>query len=176
MILSLTEAPVESTAWLSDDEVYRYRLTRTWDRSLPLLLFIMLNPSKADAFIDDQTISRCMHYARRDGYGGIIVVNLYAYRTFSPALLKKAARDGVDIVGIDNECAIRDALNESWDVVVAWGGAHKPWIDRRERELISILKAKGIQPKCLGHTQDASPRHPSRLGNDVPLVPWLVTA
>lgn len=165
-----------STAVLSPCGTYRYSLTRNWDSDGPRLLFVMLNPSTADADRDDQTIKRCMFYAQRDGYGSIEVVNLFAYRTVSPAVLKRAYRQGVDIIGRandENDNAIKDAFIRAAQVVVAWG-AHGGFTEGREFALRMMLE--GWQPLCLGHTANASPRHPSRLSNDQQFVPWLVIA
>ena len=47
-----------ATADFSEDLVYRYRLSRVWDAGLPLLGWLMLNPSTADAFRVDPTVNR----------------------------------------------------------------------------------------------------------------------
>lgn len=67
---------------------YRYKLWRVWDHSKPLVLFVMHNPSKADADIDDPTITRCINFAKSWGYGGFYVGNLSAYRATDPKELK----------------------------------------------------------------------------------------
>lgn len=74
-------------AVISDDGRYRYRLWRTWAPELPRMAWIMLNPSTADAEVDDPTIRRCVGFAKREGCGGIEVVNLYAYRSTDPSVL-----------------------------------------------------------------------------------------
>jgi hypothetical protein len=79
-----------SDALISDCGIYRYMLTRKWEPSCYSLPIIMLNPSTADAREDDPTIRRCMSFARREGYGGIWVQNLFAYRATSPAAMKAA--------------------------------------------------------------------------------------
>ena len=68
---------------------YRYALWREWDASLPRVLFIGLNPATADAEKDDNTMKRCMHYAREWGFGSMAVANLFAWRTTWPTELKK---------------------------------------------------------------------------------------
>lgn len=73
-----------SNACLSDDGLYRYFLTRVWDVQLPVLAFILLNPSTADDEHDDATVIRCVDYAKQWGYGGIEVYNLYAFRATNP--------------------------------------------------------------------------------------------
>jgi hypothetical protein len=71
---------VRKGAKLSDDGVYRYALWRDWRESLdePLLGYVMLNPSTADASEDDQTIRKCIGFAERNDYRGFIVLNLFA--------------------------------------------------------------------------------------------------
>jgi hypothetical protein len=68
------------TAIISECGRYRYRLTREWGDG-PLLTFAMLNPSTANAEIDDPTIRRCMSFGRREGASGISVFNLFAQPT-----------------------------------------------------------------------------------------------
>lgn len=63
---------------------YRYLLTREWDSQGKIVTFIMLNPSRADALLNDPTITRCLNFARSWGYGRLEVVNLFAYRTPQP--------------------------------------------------------------------------------------------
>jgi hypothetical protein len=76
-------AEIERTATISDCGRYRYTLGRTWSDEPPVL-FVMLNPSTADADVDDNTISKCIGFAKRWGHGGITVVNLYAWRATNP--------------------------------------------------------------------------------------------
>lgn len=71
-------------AILSEDRKYRYILSRTWDETKPTVLFIGLNPSTADENEDDPTIRRCIIFAKSWGYGGLIMANLFAFRTTNP--------------------------------------------------------------------------------------------
>ena len=48
---------------------YRYHLWRRWDELLPTMVWVMLNPSTADATEDDPTIRRCIGFAKREGCG-----------------------------------------------------------------------------------------------------------
>ena len=74
----------QSGADFSECGRYRYKLWRTWDDIRPVVMFIMLNPSTADATADDPTIRRCIGFARAWGYGGVRVGNLFAWRTPYP--------------------------------------------------------------------------------------------
>jgi hypothetical protein len=86
---AMTEAPglfavadgVERSARLSECGTWRYYLARHWAPKGEALAFVMLNPSTADATVDDPTIRRCIGFARRDGYAGLVVVNLFALRS-----------------------------------------------------------------------------------------------
>ena len=77
-------------AVISDCKRYRYRLWRIWNGSQSRLVFVMLNPSTADGEQDDPTIRKCVGFAERLGYGGIEVVNLFAWRATDP---RRATRD-----------------------------------------------------------------------------------
>jgi uncharacterized protein DUF1643 len=63
---------------------YRYSLTRVWDEALPTITFVLLNPSTADDQQLDPTLRRCVSFAKREGYGGMITLNLYAFRATDP--------------------------------------------------------------------------------------------
>ena len=100
---------------------YRYWLERRWSADSPAV-FVMLNPSTADAKIDDPTIRRCMGFAKREGHGGLVVVNLFGWRSSDPRQLVLAD----DPVGPGNTRAIGEALlmgaTTSGRVICAWGG------------------------------------------------------
>lgn len=108
---------IYSSAILSDCNKYRYVLTRMWDESKPLVMFIMLNPSTADHSKDDPTIRRCIGFAKSWGYGGIIVCNLFAYRATNPKELLTVDNP----FGDQNAYLLREMLNEVSIVVCAWG-------------------------------------------------------
>src|SRR5712664_2208515 len=88
--LLLPTSCIVRSAGFSCCGLYRYWLRRHWDAELPPVCFVMLNPSTADAERDDPTIRRCCGFSRRWGYGGIVVVNLYAFRTSDPCCLRNA--------------------------------------------------------------------------------------
>lgn len=156
------------SAILSPDGLYRYALARSWSDAPPLT-FVMLNPSTADAELDDPTIRRCIGFARREGLGGIRVVNLYALRATNPAALKSAA----DPVGPENDehivWALTSALGSDAPVVAAWGALAE---DSRARAVFHLAGLE-FPWQALGFTKGGRPRHPLYLRGDAPLVPWL---
>ncbi len=92
-----------SGADISEDGFYRYSLWRTWDLSKPSCLFVMLNPSTADANRNDPTILRCIRYAEAWGFGELLVGNLFAYRATNKAVMKRQTNP----VGPQNDETLR---------------------------------------------------------------------
>ena len=159
---------MEAGAELSDCGHYRYLLWREWD-VWPPLGWIMLNPSTADAREDDPTIRRCIGFAKRDGYGGIRVVNLYSFRATNPKMLARA----VDPIGKDGDPWgwLQPGVRVS-DVVLAWGSVSKE-ATRRARNVLSRSEAN-VRLFCLGTTRNGQPRHPLYIAGDTPLRPYSV--
>lgn len=132
--------------------VYRYRLWRTWDTALPAAAFILLNPSTADASHDDPTLRRCLGFARAWGYGGVEVVNLFAWAATDPAALRTCP----DPIGPANDAAILAAVTGAPLVVAAWGNNGR--LHDRAAAVLRLLD--GIALTCLGLTGAGQPRHP----------------
>ena len=97
---------------------YRYRLTRTWDSARPFALFVLMNPSNADANTDDRTIAKCCRFADGWGYGGIFVANTFAYRhTYQKRLIEEVSY----LIGPDNDRHIIEMAKKAAIVVFAYG-------------------------------------------------------
>lgn len=158
------------SADISDGGLYRYRLTRTWDPSADdALLWIMLNPSTADATIDDQTVRKCCGFARRFGYGGIDVVNLFALRSSNPRDLVDSYQAGIDPVGPWNDKTIRELLSVRRTAVAAWGAFAWPAVAARVEHISSMLRNSLC---CLGWSKSGAPRHPLYVPYTAELQPW----
>ncbi len=146
-----------SQALISPCGNYRYWLKRQWDRDRPELAFVMLNPSRADATIDDPTIRCCIRLAQREGFGGIHVVNLFAFRTPNRTLLSQVP----DPVGPHNDRYIRSAAEHCPVTVLGWGGYVVD--SQRVRSVIQLLHSARTLLKCLemiGPADNQQPRHP----------------
>lgn len=141
---------------------YRYVLGRRWGAGSHAA-FIMLNPSTADAQQDDPTIRRCIGFARAWGYGGLTVVNLYAFRATRPADLWKAA----DPIGPDNDTHLTRVAEECGVLVAAWGAHAKP---DRIAQVLALPGMRGL--KALALTTAGQPRHPLYLRGDLVMQPW----
>lgn len=169
----LAERSVKLDALISPCGLYRYWLTREWDARCFKLPIIMLNPSTADASIDDPTIRRCMAFAKREGFGGIRVMNLFAFRATSPDEMKVVS----DPVGSDNNIHLdrllrgeSTGLTPSPAILAAWGthGDHQS----RAKDVFKLARAVGAPLVCLGITKDGHPRHPLYVKGDQPFVPF----
>ena len=145
----------EKSAIISECERYRYELRRIWQPKTGLVCWVMLNPSTADANFDDHTIRRCMGYTARWGYGGIIVVNLFALRATDPNNLYKSD----DPIGPENDKYLVKANTEAALTIAAWGNQGKYL--KRDEDVMAMLTAL----HCLTVTKDGSPHHPLYLLN-----------
>ena len=154
----------QATAVFNLDRTHRYLLTRSW-ADTPPLVFVMLNPSTADAFTLDNTVRRCLGFARREQAGGIVVVNLFGLRSTDPSVL----REHPDPVGASNDWAIRRQVERGYPVVAAWGTHGR--LHDRGRFIAGKLRAL-TDLVCLGVTRDGWPLHPLYVRGDAPLVPW----
>lgn len=145
---------------------YRWQLHRRWDATRPALLFIGLNPSRADGTRDDPTLRRLLGFARRWGHGSLTVVNLFARISPNPAALRRCA----DPIGPANDGWIRRALAEALAEAFAGPDPASLWLGwgnggrwrGRDRQVLELLAAAGASRHllALGFTASGQPRHP----------------
>lgn len=160
-----------SYATISSCGLYRYWLERKWASAGLPQVFVMLNPSTADATKDDPTIRRCINFAKREGATSLIVVNLFALRATDPKAL-----NGVSdfAIGPDNneniELALMCAATCHKPVICAWGANKNA--PPRASALIHLADDLGVNLVCLGTTKAGAPKHPLYLKADAPLVPF----
>lgn len=150
-------------AAISTDEQYRYLLGRRWSDKGPLMAWIMLNPSTADGKKDDPTIRQITSFSKRWGAAGLLVVNLFGFRT--PDAEQLLFQD--DPVGPENDRYIQKVADACSDIVVAWGARKHP---RRVQQVMSILGHRYLM--CLGTTRNGNPAHPLRLSQETPFGEW----
>ena len=159
--------PMTMDACFSVCGQYRYTLSRTWKAEGRLFVIIMLNPSTANAEKNDPTTIRCLNFAKREGCGRYMAVNLFALRSTDPAELKLVA----DPVGPDNARYLMKAVRRADLVVAAWGndGAYLG----RDREVIGMLRRCQAPVHCFGLTERAHPKFPLYLRHDTKLVDFI---
>ncbi|MBT3271062.1 DUF1643 domain-containing protein [Candidatus Poribacteria bacterium] len=147
---------------------YRYRLSRTRSDGAGVVTFVMLNPSTADAEVNDPTIRRCIGFAWDWGHRDLIVVNLFAYRATAPRDLRLAT----DPVGPANDEHLLAAVCEA-DVVVAAWGVHGAMLGR-DRDVMGLLEGRASL-QCLGVTKAGHPRHPLYMPKRSMPAPYAAT-
>jgi hypothetical protein len=167
----LTVSTKECGATFSPCRKYRYALWREWDSSKPAVVFCGLNPSTADEAVDDPTIRRELGYARSWGFGRLVKVNAYGYRSTDPRALWKVE----DPRGPDNFLAIKahcfEAMKRAGGMqfVAAWGNNIR---DRDALELRSMLRFEGVPIHALRLTKRGQPQHPLYLPKDMLPFVW----
>jgi hypothetical protein len=147
--------------WAGNSNQYRYVLRRTWDKTKPKIAFIGLNPSTANEQIDDNTVRKCITIARRDGFGELTMLNIYAYRSTDPAALKTHPKPTGDL----NDKHIFTECEAASKIVVAWG-SHVP--DDRHQSLLKLLDDFTLW--CFAKNKDGKPKHPLYVSNQAPLI------
>lgn len=173
--------PPKGSAVFSPDGAYRFDLRRWFSGAHKrAVVFIGCNPSTAGAdFTDnDQTISKGIGFATRWGYDGLIMVNPYAFIATDPKAMKKARKEGRDVIGLalDNDGYIRRAigwalLNDGLLVMACSNDVPA----ERLLEVERIVRFSGVKPMCLGRNgkdQRGAPKHPLYLSYETPLVPY----
>lgn len=164
---------MERTATISDCTKYRYHLGRKWGNGGKLALFVMLNPSTADASVDDSTIRRCIGFAQRLDCDGFVAVNLFAYRATKPKDLAKFDQRSFRreaTVGPENDAHILKWAAECSPIILAWGscsGLSEVTVRSRRRNVLDLLRPWDTH--SLGTTAAGEPRHPLFLSKNAEL-------
>lgn len=155
-------------AFFSFDRLYRYSLYRIWNDTCPVLVFVLLNPSTADELRDDPTVKRCIARAMNTGFGGIEIVNLFAWRSMAPTGLLAAA----DPVGPQTNRFIMQAVGRPKSLVICgWGTLGK--LRDRDVEVLDLIVKMGAVPHALKLNEDGSPHHPLYLSYKLQPFPIL---
>ena len=154
---------IYKNATFSNCRKYRYSLSRIWDKKKKLVLFIGLNPSTANEEVDDPTIKRCINYVQNWGYGGLIMVNLFAYRVTLPSGLKKVKYP----IGEDNDKYIMTLSKKADITVAAWGNNGNLY--GRDKQVFDLIP----NLMCLKLNKSGQPAHPLYLKKNIKLTKFL---
>lgn len=161
---------VDGKAEFSECGRYRYWLSRNWcmrrfsDGRSPYALWIGMNPSTAEANVDDPTIRREMAFTKAMFIDVYVKCNVMDYRATLPkTLLSVAPRSDKNI-----ECIVGMA-KDARIVIAAWGALPRS-LRRYADDVVSALR--GTPLYCMGKTANGSPRHPLYLPGNAQCVPW----
>lgn len=164
----------DSWAEISACGAYRYALgRRIYPRRGPerTLLWVMLNPSVADAVEDDHTIRRCRSFADAWGFNHVVVANLFAFRATDPKALWSARDCGVDVVGPYCDEWVNRLASYADTVVAAWGRHAVNDLERATYVRKLLMRRHDVH--ALGFTRCGRfPLHPLMQPGTAELIPW----
>ncbi|MFN7900076.1 MAG: DUF1643 domain-containing protein [Synechococcaceae cyanobacterium] len=149
---------------------YRWWLERCWWPQRPSVLFIGLNPSRADAGADDPTLRRLGCFARDWGFGGLEVVNLFSAVATDPRALRRLP----DPVGGSTDRWIRHRAVAPRVQAIWLGWGNQGVWRQRDRQVLSLLSHVAPEKRllALGATRHGQPRHPLYARAALPCQPW----
>lgn len=148
-----------SGAIFSEDKKFRYALWRKWKLAGKYIMFIGLNPSRADAVKNDLTITKLVHFAKQWGFDGLYMTNLFSYIEPDSAFIKKI--DGTNyqqFIGEHCDEYLSLIHADCTQLVYCWGNF--PNISFRSNTIIGKFPGG----KCFGKCKSGAPKHPVRLG------------
>jgi hypothetical protein len=159
---------VKGDATFSADGRYRQLMRRWTGDTFPdrYVMFIGMNPSTADATVNDPTCAREWTFANREGFSAMVKANVGDYRATDPKML---LAPGVAAVSSENLPTIRRAAKAASLVVVCHGKLNKA-LAPAGQALVEALRSDCIEMWCFGTNGDGSPKHPLYLRTDTPLV------
>jgi hypothetical protein len=158
------------SAILSPCGTYRYRLERAVALDGPVFAFFGVNPSTADASLDDATVRKWTGFVKRWGGSRFIVGNVFPYRATDITTLRD-----LNVLAVrrdENDIHLMQIAKAADVLVPCWGDSAKlpkvlrPWLAYTMKN----LRATGKPIKAFGFTASGEPKHPLMLGYDTPLV------
>lgn len=150
----------------SEDQAYRFRLWRIWDKSKPLYNVCMLNPTKITWRSLDNTCLGVQQFVMGQLGGGIIISNAFALISTDPEVLYGHP----DPVGAGNDAHILACAQQADFVVVGWGN-HARHLGR-SGQVLDLIAAAGKTPFCFDVNESGEPRHPLYLPASRQLRPY----
>ncbi|KAA3619944.1 MAG: DUF1643 domain-containing protein [Calditrichaeota bacterium] len=157
---------IQKGAILSKCKKYQYALWRIWDAEKPIVLFLTLNPSMKEENEDNATILKCVELGNKHGFGGVVIGNIFGYRTDDPNEFINVA----DPIGPENDACLERFAKQAQTVIAAWG-ARGTFMERHDAIIRKIpdLHAFGI-------TKNGQPLHPLSVPDDAKLQKIRVEA
>ena len=151
--------PKYNGAKLDAERTHRYYLYRIWNKELPLLAFIGLNPSTAAEEKNDPTINKIINITNFNGYGGFYMFNLFTIVSPDPKVLHKL----VDDFGYNLSIIKSITMQLKMNIVFCWGNFETYGRDQIMKELFKDSYALGIN-------KNGSPKHPLYLPTETKLI------
>ncbi|MNJ40255.1 hypothetical protein D3C77_351460 [compost metagenome] len=161
------------TAVISPCGLYRYRLERECSHPFEgskVFAYFGINPSTADATLDDATVRKWKGFTVRNGGHRFIVGNVFSYRATD---VRELAR--VDAPwGPEHMQHLTEIITSADVLVPCWGASGKvpPSLHYAIKNTLNLLLTSGKPVLHFGLTASGDPKHPLMLGYDTQLIPW----
>lgn len=157
----------DSGAIFSADRKDRYALWRIWDRTLPRVCFIGLNPSTANEVDPDPTIKSVGRIARHNGYGGVVMMNCFPIVSSNPEILKETTGNI-----FENERYLKMVYSpfafNCPQVVFAWGNFKEVKMHGMDRIMTLIFPCA----MALAINKNGTPKHPLYCKTETEFIHW----
>jgi hypothetical protein len=149
---------------------YRYRLDRDVQPEGKVFAYFGINPSTADASIDDATVRKWRGFTLRNGGRKFVVGNVFTYRATDVREVGTAAYCN----GMFSAEHIDEIIEDADVLVPCWGNSSKvpPALRPHIADLLKTLLESGKPVMHFGLTASGDPKHPLMLGYDTALIPW----
>lgn len=159
------------SAIISPCGLYRYRLEREVQDEGKVFAFFGINPSTADATLDDATVRKWRGFTQRNGGRSFIVGNVFSYRATDVRQLAKVPFQQ----GPQHFTHLQQIIADADVLVPCWGASGKVPAEIRQQVeiLLEHLLRTGKPVMHFGLTASGDPKHPLMLGYDTPLIPWV---
>ncbi|WP_269604768.1 DUF1643 domain-containing protein [Prochlorococcus marinus] len=158
----------------SECRSYRWILKRELLGGKKTVVFIGLNPSKANSSNNDRTLVRIINFCSRWNYKNIYIINLFGLISKSPLQLSKSK----DPIGKNNDLITFKSLkfwreDSNCDLWLGWGDNGQ--LKGRDRKVLNLIRnfsnlksnendySKRVL--SLGLSKKGNPRHPLYMPN-----------
>jgi hypothetical protein len=151
---------------------FRFRLERDVAMDGPTFAYFGINPSTADANLDDATVRKWIGFTKVNGGRRFIVGNVSAYRATDVKALGKAliplARH------LENLGHLSRIVDDADVLVPCWGNRSKApsHMDNYFNAVLAMLLSSGKPVRHFGLTASGDPKHSLMLGYNTPLIEW----
>lgn len=151
---------------MDEHHIHRYALWRNWENKKSKVLFIGLNPSRADEIFNDPTITRCINFAKAWGFGGMYFANLFSFRTPYPKILVQSLQNS-QAHNTLTDYWLKQLISSSEKIICCWGSWK--FTGDRSQQVLDFIK----DPYCLGVNKNGSPKHPLYLLDSTKPIQYL---
>lgn len=136
----------------------------------PTYAYFGVNPSTADATVNDATVRKWIGFTKTYGGRRFIVGNVFAFRATDVTALRSEMLP----VGDDNLAHLERIAQDADVLVPCWGSRAKvpPTLHHHLGKTAAFLRSLGKPVKVFGFTASGDPKHPLMLGYDTRLLDW----